>query len=148
MSSRKDQRPTNTPERFGLVDNLADLVERHRGDHGAVVDSRAVRQVGDLVLSFDSDYGLVELVAFLGKGLGYGFPDPSGTSVSWESEGGVGSPTGLEANGFSNQGEESSHERARKHVPVTGDLLPKSVLNDELKTGSGDTFSQPVALHL
>lgn len=113
VGRRVDELPRGLAEVLGLVNDLADLVEGHGRDHAAVRNGRAVREVSNLLLSFDALDRRAELESLGGKGLGDRLPDSSGTVAGGEAESGVGSPAIVQASATVRQadrGYENAHQ--------------------------------------
>lgn len=109
-----------------LVAHLLDeVVDRHGVDELAVANGGAISEVDNLLLSIDlGDLALLaEALLLLGQSVGDGDPDTASAVAGRESESGVG-------------------------APVAGNLVQDDVLGDRLDIGSGDTLTEPLALHL
>ncbi len=106
----------------GELDVVDQVIEVHGADQVLVLDARAVRERNSVANSVNRLDVLVEKELVLGEGAGNSLPDTSGTVTGRELEGGV-------------------------RTPVTSDLLVQSVGNNELERGSGDTLTEPLALH-
>lgn len=104
---------------------LNEVVNSHGVDEGAVANAGAVGELDDLLLSVDLGdlTALAESLLLLGEGVGDGDPDATSAVTSREAESGVG-------------------------APVTSDLVQDDVLGDFLDIGSGNTLTEPLALHL
>ncbi|KAI6762824.1 hypothetical protein HG530_008804 [Fusarium avenaceum] len=104
---------------------LGEVVNGHGVDELVVADGAAVGEVGNLLLGIDlGDCTLLtESLLLLGDGLSDGDPDTTGTITGRESESSVG-------------------------APVTSNLVEDDVLGNELSIRSGDTLTEPLALHL
>lgn len=104
---------------------LGKCVHRHRADELSVADLLALRGHHELSFSVNLLDGalLAQKKLLLGESVCHSNPDTTGTSVGGEAECGVG-------------------------APVTGRLLKDHVLGHVLEIGSGDTLSEPGALHL
>lgn len=108
-----------------VAELLSKVVNSHGVDELVVANGATVGEVGNLLLGIDlGDLTLLaESLLLLGDGLSDGDPDTTGTITGGESEGSVG-------------------------APVTGNLVEDNVLGDKLSVRSGDTLTEPLALHL
>lgn len=104
---------------------LGKMVDSHGADKLAIANSGAIGERDNLVLGVNLGHLtlLAKTLLLLGQGIGYGNPDTAGTVTGREFEGGVG-------------------------APVAGNLVQDDVLGDGLDIGSGDTLTEPLALHL
>jgi hypothetical protein len=104
---------------------LGQLVHGHGGDQLLVADGLAAGEGHGVGVGVDLlDLALLaEQGLLLGQGVGHGDPDASSAIAGGESEGGIG-------------------------APVAGDLVEDQVADGVLDIGSGDTLSEPLALHL
>jgi hypothetical protein len=108
-----------------VAELLGEVVNSHGVDELVVGNGAAISEVGNLLLGIDlGDLALLaESLLLLGDGLSDGNPDTTGTITGGESEGSVG-------------------------APVTSNLVEDNVLGDKLSVRSGDTLTEPLALHL
>lgn len=135
---RADTTQTNTNDvGAGVVETLGEadellvahllgkLVDGHGVDQLVVADGGAISEGDNLLLGVDlGDLTLlVEALLLLGDGVGNSNPDTTSTITGREAESGVG-------------------------APVTSNLVEDDVLGDELDIRSGDTLTEPLALHL
>lgn len=104
---------------------LGEVVDSHGVDQLAIANGGTVGEVDNLVLSVD--FGnltlLAEALLLLGKSVGDGDPDTTGTIAGGEPEGSVG-------------------------APIAGNLVQDDILGDGLDIRSSDTLTEPLALHL
>ena len=111
-------------ERF-VANFLDEGVDSHGVDEFIIVDAFTVFEAHDLgvcVNALDRAMG-AKLGLLFGNGICYSNPYGTCTAVSWEAEGGVG-------------------------TPVAGGLLQYDILCDILEIRSRYTFAEPLALHL
>lgn len=108
-----------------VTELLGEVVNSHGVDKLVVADGATVGEVGNLLLAVNLGNLtlLAESLLLLGDGLGDSDPDTTGTITGGESEGSVG-------------------------APVTGNLVEDNVLGNKLSVRSGDTLTEPLALHL
>jgi hypothetical protein len=109
-----------------LVTHLLNkLINSHGGNELLVTNGLAILQGNGLGIGIDlgdSTLGTKSGV-LLWQSVGNSDPDTTGTVTSWETESGV-------------------------WTPVTSGLLENDVLGDSLEIWSGDTLTEPCALHL
>lgn len=108
-----------------VTDLLAQSINSHGGDELLVTDGGAIGQSDNLRVGVHlSDLSvLTEAGLLLGESVSDGNPDTTGTVTSREAEGSVG-------------------------TPVTGGLVQDDVGGHSLDIRSGDTLTEPSALHL
>lgn len=108
-----------------VAHGLGQVVDGHGVDQLLVVDGGAVAEEDAVAVGIDElDVAVLAVAGLLFReGFGDVDPDVASSADSRETESGVG-------------------------TPVTGGLLEDDVLGDGLEVGSGDTLTEPLALHL